>query len=141
MFLTLFTHSFVSCQICDNSSPPSWYLGSYIINTLPATRAMANDCLSSAKPNNLRTWVCTFNNVIVSLAFFSEINKLPLDPVNSTTWLSFLYYSLSIIPTWAQGTPSRKRLNVLAHPLLMKVCLLSSMPNLQLVNYPMNVVR
>lgn len=44
---------------------------------------MAIDYLTGAKLNNLHTWVCTFNNVTISLAFYSEINKLPLDPINS----------------------------------------------------------
>jgi len=43
---------------------------------------MAVDCLIGVELNNLHAWVCTFGNVIISFALSSEINKLPLDPVN-----------------------------------------------------------
>jgi hypothetical protein len=45
---------------------------------------MAIDCLTGAKLNNPRTWVCTFGSATISLAFSSEIDKLPPDPINST---------------------------------------------------------
>jgi hypothetical protein len=99
---------------------------------------MVVGCLIDVELNNLCTWVCTFGSVIISLALFGEINKLPLDPVNLAHMIFFfLFFPINVSNL---RNFKLKMTECVARPLPMKVRLFSSMPNLS-INCQVRVVR